>query len=84
MEITAHFVVEQCEPISNPERGNTSGFDDPIDIDSFDNALCNMHSSTGFKAIIALEKSLSLEQIHQLLRLDDFFTNSHAQIMSLL
>ena len=54
-QISAHLVVEETEPISYPEKEDTSSLSQFVDVDSLHYALSNMHSAWRFESIVASE-----------------------------
>lgn len=76
LEIAAHLVVEETEPISNPENEYTAGRSQPVealftkleafscvspvDINSLENTLGNMHAATRLKSVVTYRVSLGL------------------------
>jgi hypothetical protein len=75
LEITAHFVIKQCEPIGNPEDKDSTGPRNFVHVDSLHNSLCDVHAAGGFKAVVAIEECLFGQKPLDLRLLDDFLAH---------
>jgi len=62
VQVSIHFVVEQGEPICDPEDKDAASLCYFVDVDRFHDTLGDMHPSTGLKPIITSKHLLLLQQ----------------------
>jgi len=75
LEITAHLVIKQCEPIGDPEDKDSTGLGNFVNIDGLHDSLCDVHAAGGLKAVVAIEECLFGQKPLDLRLLDDFLAH---------
>lgn len=66
-QISSHLIVEHCEPISYPEDEDTACLSQLVHVSHLQQALCNVHATARFEAVIAQRKLLLLQKSSQFL-----------------